>query len=99
MPLPLGRDLGRHRAVCFRNQLDSLVKGGDGVQAAAAASGLEEDQGVGGILLAERPGLLVGWVAEQAGGRGRFEVEGCRGRVGFEEGEELGGQFEEFVGC
>lgn len=71
----------------------------DGVQAGAVHGGLEQDQGVGGVLLAKGPGLLVGWVAEEAGGRCRFELERLWGIVGFEEGEELGGQFEKFVGC
>lgn len=77
------------------DQLDSLVDGGDGVEGGVIGRP-KEDEGVGGVLLAQRPGLVVGRVADEAGGRGGLQAEGG-GRVGLEEGEELRGQLEELV--
>lgn len=96
VPLPLGRDDGRGSGLGLGHQLDGLVGGGDGVEGlACGAAGAEQDQGVGGVLLAQGPGPAVGG-PEEPRGRGGLEAQGGRAG-GLEEGEELRGQLEELV--
>lgn len=94
MPLAPRGDGGGSGILGLWHQLDGLVDGSDGVEG-LGSGGVEEDEGVGSIFLAQRPGFVVG-CAEEAGGRGGFKTE-RGGVVGLEEGEEVGGQFEELV--
>lgn len=101
MPLAPGGNGGGGRVLGLGHQLDGLVEGGDGAEGGRRRRGprgvgAEEYEGVGGVLLAQRPRLVQGGRAEEAGGGGGLEAEGG-GVGGLEEGEELGGQFEEFV--
>lgn len=94
VPLAPRGDSGSSGILGLWHQLDSLVDGGDGVER-LGVGGVEEDEGVGSIFLAQRPGFVVG-SAEEAGGRGGFETE-RGGVVGLEEGEKVGGQLEQLV--
>lgn len=99
MPFPLGGHHGGGGGLGLRDELDCLVEGGYGAQGGlivGGGGGLQQDEGVGGVLLAEGPGLVVGGPEQACGGRG-LEAQGGRA-VGLEEGEQLRGQLEQLVG-
>lgn len=107
------RDGGRLGADGLGHQLDRLVGRGHGAQGGSAVGvvgvGLQQDERVGCVLLLEGPRLSVRG-AKEACCWGRFEAEGLllllgrgigvggRGRRRFQQGEEVWGEFEEFVG-
>lgn len=101
MPFALRSHHGSGGGLGLGDELDRLVEGCDGAQgsrflAGAGARGLQQDEGVGCILLAEGPGLVVGRLEQARGERG-FEAQRRR-VVGLEEGEQLRGQLEQLVG-
>lgn len=98
MPFPLGGHDGCRGGCGLGDELDGVVEGCDGAHGGGGrgAGGLQQDEGVGRVLLAEGPGLVVGGPEQAGGGRG---LEAQDGRaVGLEEGEQLRGQLEQPVG-
>lgn len=68
---------GRLCPLCLGDQLDSFVDGSNGVDGGGGGGGLQQDEGVGGVFLAERPGLAL-WGLEKAGCWGGLEAESNR---------------------
>lgn len=95
VPLALHGHGGSSRILGLGHQLDGLVHRSNRMQSVCFRR-LEQDEGVGGVFLAQRPRLLFVGGPEETGGRGGFETE-RGGFVGLEEGEELRGQLEELV--